>query len=173
MLGPDFAAPKSYSECSAIDIQEVGRLSQIHPTFCLLPFYGVARDLVVRTQRCDPFLRPPVATACPQTVPGENACDHFIRTNACQLPHRIHKILWSLSTILTAAPAAQLQLSMDTAFPMNGQNECPLFSIYICDNFVNQCPHNALFQSDIGVGAIPNRFQVTGQALEMLFCGPN
>src|SRR4051794_38060571 len=169
MLGLDLTALKSYAECGAVDVQEVGCLSEIHPPFCLLPLRGVAGDLVIRSQRCDPFFCPSVTTACPQTVPGENARDHFIGTNACQNPHSFHKILWGLRAILTASPTAHLQLSMDTAFPVNGQDECALVRIYICDNLMDQCPHDAFFQPNIGVGAIPNRFQITGQPLKLVF----
>jgi|SRR6516165_10215006 len=152
MLGLDVPALKSYAECSAVDPQEVGCLSEIHPPFRFLPLSSVANDLVVGTQGCDPLFCPPVTTAGPQTVAGENASDHFIRTNACQNPHCFHKILWRLCTVLTSAPAAYLQLSVDSAFPVYDQNDCTLVRIYICDYFVNQGSHKALFQPNIGVG---------------------
>ena len=119
MLGLDFPALKCYAECSAVDIQEVGCLSEIHPPFRFLPLGGVANDLVVRTQGCDPLFCPPVTTARPQAIAGENARDHFIGTNARQNPHCFHHILWSLCAILTAPSTAYVQLSMNPALPMN------------------------------------------------------
>ena len=47
MLGLDLTALKRYAECGAVDVQEVGCLSEIHPPFCLLPLGGVAGDLVI------------------------------------------------------------------------------------------------------------------------------
>src|SRR5215472_12840704 len=158
MLGLDFPALKSYAECSAVDLQEVGCLSEIHPPFRFLPVGSVANDLVVGTQGCDPLFCPPVTTACPQTVAGENAGDHFIRTSACQNPHCFHKILWRLFTILTSTPAAYLQLSVDSAFPVNDQNDCTLVRIYICDDFVNQGSHKPFFSAEHCCGGYSKPF---------------
>jgi hypothetical protein len=55
---------------------------------------------------------------------------------------------------------------MDTAFPVNGPKESALVRIYICDNFVNQCPHNALFSRTSVLGLPQDRFQITGQCSE-------
>lgn len=47
MFGQDLAMLKRYPQGSAVDLQEIGRLREVHPSFCHLPLSRVARDLVV------------------------------------------------------------------------------------------------------------------------------
>jgi hypothetical protein len=67
------------------DFQEVGCLSEVHPPFGLLPFGGMARDLVVRTQRGDPFLDPAVPAAGLQTASSEDTGNRRIGTNPLEV----------------------------------------------------------------------------------------
>jgi hypothetical protein len=98
VLGLDLTVLKGYAEHRAVDIQEVGCLSEIHPPFGILALSRVTRNFVIGSQSDNPLFCPPVATARPQTIAGENARDHFIGTNARQNPHfdnrlrRVHAI---------------------------------------------------------------------------------
>ena len=123
MLGLDLTALKGYAERRAVDIQELGCLIEIHPPFGILALSRVTRNFVIGSQSDDPLFCPPITTARPQTIAGENARDHFIGTNARQNPHCFHNVLWSLCAILTAPSAAYTQLSMNPALPMNDQDK--------------------------------------------------
>jgi hypothetical protein len=60
---------------------------------------------------------------------------------------------------------------MDTAFPVNHQNDFAGAGIDIHDDFVNECSDEAFLQPDISTRPIPDGLQVRCQILEFFSSG--
>jgi hypothetical protein len=93
MLRLDLPALKRHAECGATNVQEVGCLSEVHPSFLRLSFGSMAREVIVRTQRGNTLLYAAVPAAGLQSASSENTGAHRIGTDPCQDPDCLHHML--------------------------------------------------------------------------------
>ena len=124
MLGVDLLTFKRHAKCGAINVQEVGCLSEVHPSFRLLPFGGMPWDLVcerneVTRSLIQRFPRPvckPLRVRIPAIVASEQTRARILTD--CT------RCLGSLRAILTAASNKDL---VDVVVAMKRRNPrgCP------------------------------------------------
>jgi len=75
-----------------------------------------------------------------------------------QYPYSIDDFFRRMTTILAAPSPRQTQFRMNAAFPVDDQNNFTRFSIDVGDDFINQCPYNTFFQTDVSSRRIPYVF---------------
>src|SRR5215472_822174 len=68
-----------------------------------------------------------------------------------------------MATAVPATATSQTQLRVYSAFPMNHQNDFTGLAIHIRHDLMNQCANDALLQTNIRAGRIPNTVQVRSQ----------
>lgn len=62
--------------------------------------------------------------------------------------------------VLPTPPPGQAEFGVGTPFPVNDQDKVPGFGIHIDHHLMDQRPDNAFFHPHIGVGGMPERFQI-------------
>src|SRR5215831_9245767 len=98
---------------------------------------SVARNLILTAQGRDEWLGPAIPAPRHQAVSIEDARNIFVRTRASQYANGIDNFFRGVAAVLSASPPTHAQFRVDSAFPVNHQNDLTSLGIHVGNNFVN------------------------------------
>jgi hypothetical protein len=107
MVAEDVALCDRQTQRSRTDAQELGRLGEIHPAFCLLPLVAMGGNALFAAQGSHAHARPAIAAPRAEAVAVKYTRDDGIRANRHESAHRIHDFLRGMSVALSPATARQ------------------------------------------------------------------
>ena len=164
----DFLAFSSPPQGLGTDIRKDTRLIQSHPSFRLLALRRVSGDLPAVPGCGHRLLRPKVAATGPFTILRQVSSDQTVWKDSGEHFNRLDRGSWSMATVLASTTSGNRQFGVNTAFPVNHQLNGTSTRINVRQNLFDHGSEDALLESNVGVGMVPELFQFSGQHHQFL-----
>src|SRR5262245_421338 len=155
----DLTSLRRKPECFRRHLKKPRGIVEVKPRFDSLGSRLVDGDAVMGAQRGDTLARPTIAIAGHQPVPVQDAGDEIVVGDQHQLAHSGNHIGRSAGA-LPAPPPGQAYLGVDTANPMDEQNDLGCIGVDIGNHLMDHGADDALLQPCIGRGGGPNALEV-------------
>jgi transposase InsO family protein len=132
-------------------------LREVHPLGCL----GIAAengDAMMTAQRSDSFAGPAIPSSGEHAVPIQNTSDQIVRTDPRQHCHSINQGFRCLRVVLAAFSPRKVQFCMDSAFPVDDQDNLAARAVHINDHFFDQRSDDPFLEAHVRAVVVPNSF---------------
>src|SRR6185436_1266243 len=163
--GVDLAAFSGEPQCLLADAEKLGRPGQVQPRFDAVHGGWPDRNAMVGTQRRYAFAGPAITVAGAKIVAVENACNEIVVGDAYQQSDGGDDVGRGTVALATAA-SRQTNLGVDSAHPMNEENDLGRRVVDIGDDLLDDGSHDALLEARVGGLSAPSGFKIRRQCGE-------
>src|SRR6266516_2865160 len=99
---------------------------------------------------------PCISRASSNTQPVQRGRDLFVRKDTSHLSDHLDRFETRASAVSASFTFVYSQFGVSSACPVNYQDDFPLLVVHVCDNLLDQDPHDSLLHTHVRRWRIPD-----------------